>query len=79
MTRRYVNGNSVPKSVGKGRVLMHNHVQHDVDSLCGERGFRCWTDTAKPKGFVKCPCGYAGLPHFAARDHVEYWREKLAT
>jgi DNA invertase Pin-like site-specific DNA recombinase len=29
--RRYVNGGAIPKSVGAGRVLCHNHVQHTVD------------------------------------------------
>jgi hypothetical protein len=67
---RYVNGGSVPKSISKGRVLCHNHIQHGPNTPCGVNGFRAWTDTKPPQGFAKCPCGYAGLPHYARRDHV---------
>jgi hypothetical protein len=45
---------------------------------CGVNGFRAWTDTSKPPNFVKCPCGYAGLPHYAHRDHVKVVRGKPA-
>jgi hypothetical protein len=68
---RYINGDSVPKSVGAGRVLCHNHVQHKVDTPCGVNGFRGWTDTKPPPKFVKCPCGWSGLPHYAHREHVK--------
>jgi hypothetical protein len=72
-TTRYVSGDTVPKSVGPGRVLCHNHVRHTVDMPCGLNDFRAWTCEAagKPKGFVKCPCGYAGLPHYATSGHVK--------
>jgi hypothetical protein len=76
MTCRYINGDSVPKSVGAGRVLCHNHVQHTVDMPCGANGFRAWTDTKPPAGFVKCPCGWSGLPHYAHRDHVKATKGK---
>jgi hypothetical protein len=68
---RYVNGLRVPKSIGRGRVLMHNHVQHTIDTPCGLNGFRAWTDTKPPPHFIACPCGWSGLPHYAARDYVE--------
>jgi hypothetical protein len=65
--RRYIRMDAVPKSVGAGRVLCHNHVRHTVDMPCGLNGFRAWTCEAveKPKGFVKCNCGWSGLPHYA--------------
>jgi hypothetical protein len=69
--RRYVNGDCVPKSVGTGRVLCHNHIRHMTDMPCGVNGFRAWTDTKPPPGFVKCLRGWSGLPHYAARGHVE--------
>jgi hypothetical protein len=49
---------------------MHNHVQHSLDTPCGVNGFRAWTDTEPPSEFMKCPCGWSGLPHYAHRDHV---------
>jgi hypothetical protein len=68
--RRYVNGGAVPKSVGVGRKLMHNHIRHTVDMPCGVNGFRGWTDTKVPAGFVRCSCGWSGLPHYAARGRL---------
>jgi hypothetical protein len=61
MTRRGVQMGLVPKSVGPGRVLCHNHVQHTARMPSGENGFRGWTDTKPPPNFVKCPCGWSGL------------------
>jgi hypothetical protein len=65
MTQRYL-GFGVPKSVGKGRVLMHNHVRHTIDMPCGLNGFRAWTDTKTPnREFKRCRCGWSGLPHYS--------------
>ncbi len=64
---RYVGSLRVPRSMAPGRVLMHNHVQHSVDTPCGVNGFRAWTDTEPPSEFGKCPCGWSGLPHYAHR------------
>jgi hypothetical protein len=66
MTRRYVAGDTVPKSVKAGRKLMHNHIMHADDMPCGVNGFRAWTDTKLAPGFVRCNCGWSGLPHCAA-------------
>jgi hypothetical protein len=63
--RRYVNFGTVPKSVGKGRVLMHNRVRHSRTMESGDLGFRAWTDTKPVRGFKRCGCGYAGLPHYS--------------
>jgi hypothetical protein len=69
---------AVPKSVGPGRKLMHNHVKHTVDMPCGLNGFRAWTDTEVPADFVECPCGWSGLAHYAWREHVEATKGKAA-
>jgi hypothetical protein len=83
--RRYVSGDSVmiyvrdgavPRSIPKRQVLCHNDIQHWPNMPCGVNGFRAWTEAEPPKDFVKCPCGYAGLPHYAARDHVAEVREE---
>jgi hypothetical protein len=66
---RYVNGGMIPKSVGPGRVLMHNHVRHGIGWGCGINGFRAWTDNKPPAGFVLCPCGWA------VKRHVAAWRD----
>jgi hypothetical protein len=65
----YVDDGTVPHSVPKGRVLMHNHVLHDADTPSGTNGFRGWTEPEPPPGFVQCHCGWAhGLPHYARAD-----------
>ena len=73
--RRYVSSMRVPKSVAAGRVLCHNHIRHTVDMPCGVNAFRAWTDNKPPSGFVECPCGWSGLPHYAHRDHVKVYRQ----
>ncbi len=55
-------GVAFPKRISKGRVLCHNHILY--------QGFRAWTDVKPPPGFVRCPCGFAGLPHYARRAFV---------
>jgi hypothetical protein len=72
---RYVQGGMVPQSVAAGRVLMHNDVWHGPYWGCGIRGFRAWTALKPPAGFVLCPCGYAGLKHYANKDYVKEWRD----
>ena len=65
----YVDDGTVPHTVPKGRVLMHNHVLHDADTPSGTNGFRGWTEPEPPPGFVRCHCGWAhGLPHYARSD-----------
>jgi hypothetical protein len=62
---RYITVFTVPRTVGKGRVLMHNHIRHSIDMPCGVNGFRAWTDTKKLPGFKRCQCGWSGLPHYS--------------
>jgi len=76
---RYIAAFHVPKSIGDGRVLCHNHVIHTTITHCGERGFRAWTARRRPPDFVKCPCGWSGLPHYAHQDHVAATGGKAAT
>jgi hypothetical protein len=59
---RYVRGLTVPKTIGTGRKLMHNNVRHSVNMPTGVNGFRAWTDAKVPAGFIRCPCGWSGLP-----------------
>jgi hypothetical protein len=54
---------------------MHNHVLHGPNWPTGPNGFRAWTDMKPPLGFVACPCGWAGLPHYAPEDHVQAYRD----
>jgi hypothetical protein len=75
--RRYVNGGTVPKTIGRGRVLMHNHIKHDKYTPCGVNGFRAWTDSSPPQHFVLCECGWSGLPHYRRRE-VGGVRRRLA-
>jgi hypothetical protein len=66
---RYVEAGTVPRNVPKGHVLMHNHVLHDADTPSGTNGFRGWTASKPPPGFVRCHCGWAhGLPHYARAE-----------
>jgi hypothetical protein len=41
-------------------------------------GFRAWTDCELPKHFIKCPCGWSGLPHYASNEYVRHIRRLLA-
>jgi len=62
---RYVRGFMVPQKIPTGYVLCHNHIMHTNDMHCGVNGFRAWFSLGKPPaGYVKCPCGWSGLPHY---------------
>ena len=70
-------GSGVPRKVPAGRVLAHNHVWHTVDFPNGANGFRCWTwpKGKVPRGFKRCGCGWAGLPHVALSEHVDWQKQ----
>jgi hypothetical protein len=56
----------LPSRINKGRILVHNNVEHSVNTTCGRNGFLAWTQPEPaPEGFVKCNCGWAGLPHYS--------------
>ena len=76
-TYRYLKG-YLPKLVVEGRVLMHNDVIHGPNWPTGVSGLRAWTSDKLPEGFVPCPCGWAGLPHYALRGHVQSYRDHPA-
>jgi hypothetical protein len=69
---RYVG--RIPKKIPPGRVLMHNLVTLKKDRPIGDEGFRAWTGIKPLEGFVPCPCGWSGLPHYAHPDVVSAWR-----
>jgi hypothetical protein len=69
---RYIS--HVPKKIPPGRVLMHNHIMHGPNWPSGINGFRFWTGTKPYDGFVPCPCGWAGLKHYAAKPYVTSYR-----
>lgn len=73
MKIRYVKAETIPKSVGAGRVLYHNHIQHGPNTPVGLNGFRACTSDEIPKGYVKCRCKWSGLLHYARRDHVSLY------
>ena len=62
-------GTGIPHDVPAGRVLAHNHIRHTVDMLAGINGFHYWTwpKDKKPRSFIRCNCGWSGLPHYALR------------
>ena len=72
---RYVRVCTVPKTIPEGRFLHHNHVQHGPTTGCGANGFRAWTSPNVMDGFVKCPCTWSGLPHYAWKKHVAIYRK----
>src|SRR5689334_19852182 len=72
---RYVRVGTIPNKISLGRVLMHNIVMHGPYWGCGINGFRAWTADKPYKGMVLCPCGYAGIKHYADREHVQAWRD----
>jgi hypothetical protein len=56
---------TVPRSVPKGRVLIHNRVEAIAeDQPPGANGFRAWADKHPPDNAVVCNCGWSGLPHY---------------
>jgi hypothetical protein len=66
----------IPKSVPPDRVLAHNHIRHTVDMPIGMNGFRAWTwpKGKQPRRFLRCKCGWSGLPHYAFRDHAKRYK-----
>ena len=61
---------AMPRSVPKGRVLVHNHIpakDEGKDRKPGESNFRAWTEKPSRRLLVRCDCGWSGLPHFRPR------------
>ena len=59
----------LPTRINKGRILVHNNVEHSINTTCGRNGFRAWTqpEPASPE-LVECNCGWAGLPHYSEKQ-----------
>jgi hypothetical protein len=61
----------LPKTVRPDVFLWHNHIMHTIDTGHGVRGFRRrWGH--KPvdyRVFMRCECGWSGLPHYSIRGH----------
>jgi hypothetical protein len=67
----YVRGGTLPRKIKSGYVLCHNHVMHTLAIPSGVNGFGAWfSPDGPPTGFIRCPCGWSGLLHYAFRDHV---------
>jgi hypothetical protein len=59
----------VPKTIRADVFIWHNHVMHTTGTGHGERGFR-YRYEYKPvdyRKFVRCECGWSGLPHYSIR------------
>jgi hypothetical protein len=71
----YLRG-ALPRSLGPGLVLVHNHVK--CARWSGTRGFRAWTQKPDKKRLIICRCSWAGakLPvkiHYRMKRSVP-WR-----
>jgi len=56
----------VPDAVPAGRVLVHNLVCHNANTLPGTYGFRAWVDIPR-EDYVICSCGWAA--HIGTHYH----------
>jgi len=56
----------VPTTIPAGRVLVHNLISHNRDTVPGTHGFRAWFDAAIDAEYVICSCGWAEHlgPHY---------------
>jgi hypothetical protein len=55
------------KQPSDGRVIVHNHVQHDERTEPEEHGFRAWLQTPNPDKLEPCSCGWSGQAHFRVK------------
>jgi hypothetical protein len=73
---RYFTGETTPRKIRKGRVLVHNHVvpvgfHKWLEN--GASGFRSWTQK-KDARLVRCQCGWTDLPHYHFKGaYGRYW------
>jgi hypothetical protein len=59
-------------AVPKGKIAIHNHIDHHVGQKSGEGGFRVWFADAHDN-YVECPCGWRPDlgTHYQVRAHYE--------
>ena len=58
-----------PRTVRSDVFIWHNHIMHTTHTSHGERGFR-YRYEYKPvnsRKFMRCKCGWSGLPHYSVR------------
>jgi hypothetical protein len=53
---RAVRAFTVPRTIRAGRVLVHNHIAHAIDTPCGMKGFGAWTQRPSNE-LERCKCG----------------------
>jgi hypothetical protein len=46
------------KIIPKGKIAIHNRVDHHVAQKSGEDGFRVWFDDAPHQNYAECHCGW---------------------
>lgn len=59
----------LPRTVRRDVFIWHNQIMHTTHTGHGERGFR-YRYGYKPvnhKKFMRCKCGWSGLPHYSVR------------
>jgi hypothetical protein len=58
--------------VPKGKIAIHNHIDHHVGQKSGEEGFRVWFD-APHDNYAECSCGWRPDlgTHYQVRIHYE--------
>ena len=61
-------------------MLAHNHVAHTPKFPHGLNGFRrFWIppEYIESGEWIQCPCGWGNIPHFAIKEHVEWWEDEI--
>lgn len=63
---QYLQGNTLPKEIRQGHVLVHNRITPTKTQKTGVNGFRAWwvDENHMPPHLVPCKCGWAGLKHY---------------
>ena len=77
---------AIPRVIPEGKILCHNHVRHEVNTMPGVNGFRAWLAPANEHWLAwgyDCPCGWSGLKHrrlypFISDENLEVRARRLA-
>jgi hypothetical protein len=59
-------------TIPKGKIAIHNHLEHHAGQKSGANGFRVWFDDPH-HNYVECSCGWRPDlgPHYQVRTHYE--------
>jgi hypothetical protein len=49
----------IPATPKPGKVLVHNHIQHEPDTPVGINGFSAWWSKWYLPDHIECDCGWA--------------------